>query len=320
MQWIREQGAILRRHPIIAGIAAVWAVISFYDTACSQLLPASWAQSRPTVYQVVVMTTGWLSLQTWLAIGALICAAATVVSRSKTEQPLPAPYAGSPNQTVATPWLLVAGCAVIAVLLIGVDLGKYLFVPNGRAKISDSVKPLAPSIPSLALCTDGPCAPVHLKQGPEYVKEIGLGVGSERPLVLQATSLVTADRLRVAVDYSEYRSGWMPKTRAFIGEIKEPVKGKTERLQLIYVAAKANGGTDNLWWGDPTQNHAVTASTLNGSPLPAIVVKGRVAIIGSDGEQHYYFILIRGVENIGTYVGIIPQYDLGDWIESWEAD
>jgi hypothetical protein len=209
MQWLREQGAILRRHRIIAGIAAVWAIISFYDTACSQLLPASWAQSRPTVYQVVVMTTGWLSLQAWLAVGALICAAATVVSRSKTEQPLPASDAGYLNQTVATPtpWLLVGGCAVIAVLLIGVDLGKYLFGPNDRAKISDSIKQPASTMPSLALCTDGPCAPVRLKQGPEYVKEIGLGVGSEQPLMLQATPLVTVDRLRVAIDYSEYRSG-----------------------------------------------------------------------------------------------------------------
>jgi hypothetical protein len=180
---------------------------------------------------------------------------------------------------------------------------------------------VAPTPPSFALCTDGPCAPVHLKPGPQYVKEIGLGPGAgAEPLFLQATSIVTADRLRVVVDYSEYRNGWMPKTRAFIGEIKEPVKGKTERLQLIYSAVKANGGTNNLWWGDPSQNHPVAASTFNGSPIPAILVRGRVAIIGSNGEQHYYFILVRGAENIGTQVGIIPEHDSGDWIESWEAD
>jgi hypothetical protein len=215
-----------------------------------------------------------------------------------------------PRLELRSSYAVIAGLLII---IIGMGWQLYSgYQPSAR-------RPASPT-PSLALCTDGPCAPMHLKQGPEYVKEIGLGVGSEQPLILQATSVVTVDRLRVAVDYSEYRSGWMPKTRAFIGEIKEPVKGKIERLQLIYIAAKANGGTNNLWWGDPTQNHAVTASTFNGSPLPAIVVKGRVAIIGSDGEQRYYFILIRGAENIGTYVGIIPQYDLGDWIESWEAD
>jgi hypothetical protein len=83
-----------------------------------------------------------------------------------------------------------------------------------------------PSAP--ALCSDGPCAPVRLRSGPQYLKEIGLGIGPE-PLSFGGTSVVTAERLRVFVDYSEYRSGWMPKTRAFIGELKEPVKGKRER-------------------------------------------------------------------------------------------
>jgi hypothetical protein len=85
---------------------------------------------------------------------------------------------------------------------------------------------------SSALCSDGPCAPVHLKPAPQYLKEIGFAAGPE-PLTLQATSAVTADRLRVFVDYSEYRDGWMPRARAFVGELKEPVKGNIERLQLI---------------------------------------------------------------------------------------
>jgi hypothetical protein len=112
----------------------------------------------------------------------------------------------------------------------------------------------------------------------------------------------------------------MPKTRAFIGELKEPVKGKIEGLQLIYHAVKENAGANNLWWGSPSQNHAVSASTFISSPLPAIIVRARVAIIGSSGEQHYYFILVRDAENRGTQVGVIPQNDSGDWIESWEAD
>jgi hypothetical protein len=170
------------------------------------------------------------------------------------------------------------------------------------------------------ICTDGPCAPVHLKQAPEYFKEIGLGVGGPDPLTLLGTSVVTGERLLVAVDYSEYRSGWMPKERAFIGEIKEPLKGKREQLQLVYYASKESAGPNKLWWGTPSQNHPLSASTFNGSPIPAIIVRCRVAISGPKGEQHYYFILVRGGENIGTQIGIIPQYDAGDWIESWEKD
>jgi hypothetical protein len=112
----------------------------------------------------------------------------------------------------------------------------------------------------------------------------------------------------------------MPKARAFVGELKEPVKGNIERLQLIYYAVKENAGPNNLWWGNPSQSHAVSASTFIGSPLPAILVRARIAIIGSSGEQHYYFVLLRGLENKGTYVSVLPEHDSGDWIESWEAD
>jgi hypothetical protein len=137
--------------------------------------------------------------------------------------------------------------------------------------------------------------------------------------MLQATPAATSERLRIFVDYSEYRSGWMPKRRAFIGEIKEPVKGKIERLQLITQATKENAGQNTLWWGDPFQNDPVT-TPIYSSNIPAILVRARLAIIGAGGEQHHYFMLVRGAENVGTYVGILPEHDSGDWIESWERE
>jgi hypothetical protein len=178
-------------------------------------------------------------------------------------------------------------------------------------------------VPSVAitLCSDGPCAPVRLKPGPEYLKGIGLGVGGAEPLLLNGTFVVTTDRLRVFVDYSEYRSGWMEKTRAFIGEIKEPVKGQTERLPLIYYQKdRPNAGQNKLWWGEPSQEYPFTSSTFDGTPLPAIIVRARLAIVGSTGEQHYYFIVLRGADNVGQQVGVISQHEAGDWIGSWENE
>jgi hypothetical protein len=75
------------------------------------------------------------------------------------------------------------------------------------------------STATLTLCTDGPCAPLHVKPGPKYLKSIGLGGSGAEPLSLFATPSATSDRLRIFVDYSEYRSGWMERTRAFIGEL-----------------------------------------------------------------------------------------------------
>jgi hypothetical protein len=202
----------------------------------------------------------------------------------------------------------------LAIILVGF---LYAASPEMYRRAVVPVAPVSSSPP--VLCSDGPCAPVHLKPAPQYLKEIGLGNGPGQPLSFQGVPVVTSERLRVFVDYSEYRSGWMPKTRAFIGEFKEPVKGKVERLQLIYSATKENAGTNTLWWGDPSQNHAVT-TPIYSSNIPAIIVRARVAIIGPGGEQHHYFMLVREAENIGTYVGVIPEHDSGDWIESWENE
>jgi hypothetical protein len=138
---------------------------------------------------------------------------------------------------------------------------------------------------------------------------------------LNATAAVTSDRLRVFVDYSEYNSGWTPKVRAFIGEIKEPVKGQVSRLQLITVATQPNGGTNNLWWGNPSDFHAVSNATIN-SLMPATIIHGRVVIIGKgEAEQRYYFTLLRAAEKPTSYkIGVLPDYESGDWIETWEKD
>lgn len=174
---------------------------------------------------------------------------------------------------------------------------------------------------AITLCSDGPCIPVGLKPGPEYLRGIGLGTGGTEPLTLNGTATVTTDRLRVAIDYSEYRSGWMEKARVFIGEIKEPIKGQTEHLQLIYYQKdRPNAGQNKLWWGEPTKEHPVTASMFDGAPLPAILIRARLAIIGANGEQHYYFLLVRSAENIGTQVGVISQHEAGDWIGKWESE
>jgi hypothetical protein len=220
-------------------------------------------------------------------------------------------------------------------LLAGGALVSWIWpalVPGGRAEISNdhtesgakgqkaTAEWVQPSY-AITLCTDGPCIPVRLKPGPEYFKGFGLGTGGVEPLILNGISAVTTDRLRVFVDYSEYRSGWMEKARATIGEIKEPVKGRTEHLQLIYYQKdRPNAGQNALWWGEPSKEQPVVASTFSGSPLPAILVRARLAIVGPEGEQHYYFLLVRGGENIGTGVGVIQQHELGDWITEWESE
>jgi hypothetical protein len=219
---------------------------------------------------------------------------------------------------------MVASTISRGVSNIWVWLAILIVIAFGPTMLYSALSPRTPTVQLSTtpgtLCSDGPCAPLHVKPGPKYLKSIGLGRGGAEPLSLFATPAFTSDRLRIFVDYSEYRSGWMDRTRAFIGEIKEPVKDKTERLQLIFSGIMPNGGTNNLWWGDPLQNHPLSSSTFNGDPLPAILVRGRVVIVGANGEQHYYFVLVRATGNVGTQVGVIPEHDSGDWIEDWEKE
>jgi hypothetical protein len=62
----------LRKHHIARWVLAIYAIVSLYDTAGSEFLPPAWAQKRPTVYQIVAMTTGWISFDGWLFIGAVL--------------------------------------------------------------------------------------------------------------------------------------------------------------------------------------------------------------------------------------------------------
>lgn len=55
----------------------VWLIIASYDTALSQIIPASWSERSPKVREIVAMTSGWLPLWGWLLILAAILVAAS---------------------------------------------------------------------------------------------------------------------------------------------------------------------------------------------------------------------------------------------------
>jgi hypothetical protein len=58
--------------PWTAVALVIWAIISAWDTAVSELLPASWANKAPKVYGVIEMTSGWLPFWGWLLVGIAI--------------------------------------------------------------------------------------------------------------------------------------------------------------------------------------------------------------------------------------------------------
>jgi hypothetical protein len=104
----------------------------------------------------------------------------------------------------------------------------------------------------------------------------------------------------LAARIAQYRNGWMPATRAFIAEIKEPVRDQALQLPLSNSAVMPNGGENHLWWGDPKANHPVSVFELNPN-VPAVHVRARLAIMGPSGsEQHFYFLLVPRHSDYGS--------------------
>jgi hypothetical protein len=64
--------------PIPKILLGCWGVIATWDTFVSQFIPEETAKSFPKAHQVIAMTYGWLSVQTWLLIGAGIVVLASL--------------------------------------------------------------------------------------------------------------------------------------------------------------------------------------------------------------------------------------------------
>lgn len=77
----------LRKHRIARWLFLLWAIVGIYDLVGSEFLPPELAQKRPTIYQLISMTSGWLSWNAWLLIGAvlLVIFALEYVARHKRE-------------------------------------------------------------------------------------------------------------------------------------------------------------------------------------------------------------------------------------------
>ena len=207
-------------------------------------------------------------------------------------------------------WYFIAPCLVVAILAIaGAAYGFGL-----RASASQEEPNKAAPAQSVSPTRE------------EFLKNatVIIGFGADQPpIAFGGTSTLTTERLRVFVDYSIYRSGWMMRVRLPIGEIKDPVKGEYVRIPLAYRGSKPNGGAEDVWWGsDPSPSHPVSNPVFG--QIPVSLTRGRIVVIGpSNKEQYVYFELLRVANDPtnGEFRFMILQgRDVYDWIAHWEAE
>jgi hypothetical protein len=72
LQFLRE----LPKQPFVRLLIFIWAASGMWDLALSEWIPEKYSSRLPRVYQVVAITTGLLSWQIWIVVGAIILAIA----------------------------------------------------------------------------------------------------------------------------------------------------------------------------------------------------------------------------------------------------
>jgi hypothetical protein len=208
-------------------------------------------------------------------------------------------------------WLFIVGCYVVAFIAVGG--GSYALGTRTLADISAEKQTAAPSLSVIAQ--------------EQFLKDAVLADWSDNPkepLIFLGTPTLTTDRLRVVVEYSIYRNGWMSRVRFEVDPIKEPIKGQRVKVPVAHVGTKQNGGMEDLWWGtDPHSANLVTNNPIYASG-PASLTRGRVVIIGPNNKEQnaVYFEIVRAPNDAtGNLKFMVLQgREVGDWISDWEKD
>jgi hypothetical protein len=159
--------------------------------------------------------------------------------------------------------------------------------------------------------------PASVLLRPEYLKNIAFGIDEkDQPTFVGGISNITTDRLRVAVDYSYYKAGWLPKRRVPIGEFREPIMGVQIRIPIITSGLRPNRGSSDLWWG--SSDDPIYPPDPN-DLIPVVPYRCRLVIIGPTGEeQYYYFTMLRVISQQGNRrFGILREPE-SDWMSEWE--
>jgi hypothetical protein len=235
-------------------------------------------------------------------------------------------------------WVSASGTGIIGFTVLILILTAINLIPKWRTQLAFAL--LAVSIVCgilaviLIIQTKSPAAAADTKEvekinsaksRPEFLRNAVLGIGfndEQPPLAFGGTSMLTTERLRVFVDYSIYRSGWMSRVRVPIGEIKDPAKDEYVRIQLAYKGTKQNGGVNDLWWGSDSAPAHPVANPVYGE-LPVTFTRGRVVVIGpSNKEQYVYFELTRIANDANGQFrfAILQGRDVSDWINRWETE
>jgi hypothetical protein len=157
------------------------------------------------------------------------------------------------------------------------------------------------------------------KQSPataSFVKDLRVhleGSGSEKLLLLDGFAAVTADRIRVFLDYARpdpltgVPIGAVEKVK--IGELREIVKGQALKLPVT-TKQDISGTTERFWFGAPNE--------LRGNSVGRGFNLARLILLGTDNQQQdYYFVLVQADVREGSERFLVLQGEQFNFASTW---
>jgi hypothetical protein len=136
-------------HRWVSWALCLWAIIAAYDTALSQVIPASWGDRFPKVREMVAVTSGFLPFWVWLLILAALLVLASLEyafrrSALSTDGAPTSLLKGSPRRMIALFGMVICGAGFF------VFTGIYYWSPR---------PPQSPTLPILTETFPSPIPP-----------------------------------------------------------------------------------------------------------------------------------------------------------------
>jgi hypothetical protein len=186
-----------------------------------------------------------------------------------------------------------------------------------KARQQISTSPAAAPIPEPA---NAPAVvPVRPFNGDYFTEMNVISSDNSSQIIISGVPTITANNLRVCVDYSiNWKNDWLPTRRAAIAKIESITKGKLIELPLLY---KSQDGS-LLWGGADSVSPIVASRLLDAQKYGGIDVRAELLFIGETDKQRYYlkFSVRKGryVKNIqlpeDNYIGVdVYGYSSVDW-------
>jgi hypothetical protein len=152
--------------PIPKLLLWAWSAIASWDTFVSQFIPEEISKKFPKVHQVIVMTSGWVSLQWWLVIGAALVALISLEwgARHKWKLELATGNIQSPAENTR-PLLVIFWLSVAAFAIVILSLDAAHWRPGLISK-STPLPPSSSGVPTASPASMATPTPVPAQAAP----------------------------------------------------------------------------------------------------------------------------------------------------------